>query len=143
TCRASTGWVRRATPMLEPGLEAAVEERVTDELSAVALGSGDVAVLGTPAVLALAERAACAAIAGRLGEGETSVGTWVELSHLAPTSVGGSVIARARLVDVEGPKLTFEFSVADGTGEIARGTHRRSVVERERFVRSAEKRSGS
>ena len=129
--------------MLEPGLEAAVEERVTDEMSAVALGSGDVAVLGTPAVLALAERAACAAIAGRLGEGETSVGTWVELSHLAPTPVGGSVTAYARLVDVEGPKLTFEFSVADGAGEIARGTHRRSIVERERFVRSAQKRSAS
>src|SRR5207248_1568418 len=104
TSRALHGCVRLATPMLEPGLEAAVEERVTDELSAVALGSGDVAVLGTPAVLALAERAACAAIAGRLGEGETSVGTWVELSHLAPTPVGGSVTARARLVDVEGPK---------------------------------------
>ena len=129
--------------MLEPGLEATVEERVTEEMSAVALGSGDVAVLGTPAVLALAERTACAAIDGRLGEGETSVGTWVELSHLAPTPVGGTVTANARLAEVDGPSLTFEVSLSDGSGEVARGTHRRAVVERERFRRSAERRSAS
>jgi predicted thioesterase len=106
-------------------------------MTAVALGSGEVPVLGTPAVLALAERAACAAIEGRLGEGETSVGTWVELSHLAPTPVGASVTARARLVEVEGRKLAFEFSLTDGSGEVARGRHRRVVVQRDRFLESA------
>src|SRR5205085_11158221 len=60
------GRVRLATPMLEPGLDATVQDRVTESMTAVAFGSGDVPVLGTPAVLALAERAACAAIEGRL-----------------------------------------------------------------------------
>ena len=123
---------------MEAGLEATIEETVTDAMTAVALGSGDVAVLGTPAVLALAERAACSAIAGRLGEGETSVGTRVELSHLAPTPVGAIVTARARVTEVEGRKLTFEFDVSDGSGEVARGTHRRVVVARDEFARSAE-----
>jgi predicted thioesterase len=127
--------------MVEPGLEAIVQERVTDAMTAASLASGDVPVLGTPAVLALAERAACAAINGELGEGETSVGTWVELSHMAPTPVGGTVTATARLTHVDGRKLAFDLSVSDGSGEIARGTHRRVVVEKERFVRSADERS--
>jgi predicted thioesterase len=124
--------------MLEPGLEATIEERVTEAMTAAALGSGDVAVLGTPAVLALAERAACRAIEGRLGEGETSVGTWVELSHLAPTPVGATATAHARLTDVDGRRIEFEISISDGGGEIARATHRRAVVDRDRFLRTAE-----
>jgi len=123
--------------MLEAGLEATVEERVTDAMTAAALGSGDVPVLGTPAVLALAERAACAAIEGRLGEGETSVGSSVELAHVAPTPVGANVTVRARLTGTAGRKLAFEFSLSDGSGEVARGTHSRVIVKREDFLRAA------
>jgi predicted thioesterase len=126
--------------MLEPGLEATVEERVTEAMTAEALGSGDVPVLGTPAVLALTERAACAAVAGALDDGHTSVGSWVELWHLAPTRVGATVSAHARLTEVSRRKLLFEFSVSDQTGEVARGTHQRVVVEVERFLSSAEDR---
>jgi predicted thioesterase len=123
--------------MLEPGLQATVEELVTESMTAAALRSGDVPVLGTPAVLAMAERAACAAIDGRLGGGETTVGSWVELSHLAPTPVGSPVSAEARLTGVRGRTLTFDVSVRDRGGEVARGTHRRVVVVREKFVDSA------
>ena len=123
--------------MLEAGLEATVEERVTDAMTAAALGSGDVPVLGTPAVLALAERAACAAIEGRLGEGETSVGSSVELAHVAPTPVGATVTVRARLTGTEGRKLAFSFSLSDGSAEVARGTHSRVIVKREDFLRVA------
>jgi predicted thioesterase len=123
--------------MIEAGLEATVEERVTDAMTAVALGSGDVPVLGTPAVLALAERAACAAIEGRLADGETSVGSSVELNHLAPTPVGATVTAWARLTGSEDRKLGFEFSLSDGSGQIARGTHTRIIVKREDFLRTA------
>jgi len=122
--------------MLEPGLEATVEETVTDGMTAEALGSGDVPVLGTPAVLALAEKAACAAIEGGLDDGWTSVGTWAELSHVAPTPVGEDVRATARLKEIDGRKLTFEFSVHDGSVEIAFGTHGRVLVDRDRFLRS-------
>ena len=121
--------------MLEPGLDATVQDRVTESMTAVAFGSGDVPVLGTPAVLALAERAACAAIEGRLDEGDTTVGSAVELAHLAPTPVGSSVRARARLTRVDGRKLEFEFSVSDDSGEVARGRHGRVIVSREEFLR--------
>jgi fluoroacetyl-CoA thioesterase len=122
---------------LEPGLQGEVTGRVDESRTAVALGSGDVPVLGTPAVLALAEAAALAAVAGRLGDGATTVGTWVELEHLAPTPAGAAVSARATLVAVDGRTLEFEFEVADGAGPVARGRHRRAVVDRARFLDTA------
>ena len=128
--------------MLEPGLEATIEERVTDAMTAEALGSGDVPVLGTPAVLALAERAACAAIQDGLEAAAATVGSWVELWHVAPTRVGATVTGAARLIEVDARKLVFEFTLSDEAGEIARGIHRRVIVDREGFVRSAEERAG-
>jgi predicted thioesterase len=128
---------------LEAGLAATVEQTVAPAMTAEALGSGDVPVLGTPAVLALAERAAVQAVAGRMEAGQTSVGSWVELSHLAPTPVGATVTATARLVKVRGRDLTFEVSVHDRTGEVARVRHRRVLVRRDQFTKSAQARAGS
>ncbi|MBI4261285.1 MAG: thioesterase [Actinobacteria bacterium] len=125
-----------------PGLEGTAETEVTEELTAPALGSGDVDVLGTPAVLALAERAAVRALEGRLGPDRTSVGSWVELTHLAPTPRGARVRATARLVEVEGSRLTFEFSVSDPAGEVATGRHGRVVVPRGPFLETASARGG-
>jgi predicted thioesterase len=122
--------------MLEPGLEATIEETVTEAMTAEALGSGDVPVLGTPAVLTLVEKAAVAAIAGELEDGQTSVGSRVDLSHIAPTPVGGHVRATARLVEIVTRKLLFEFSVSDDHTEVANGTHRRVIVDRTRFLGS-------
>ena len=73
---------------LEPGLEAAFRYTVTEADTAAAVGSGDMPVLATPRVLALAERATVAAVAGALEAGATTVGTRVELDHLAPSPVG-------------------------------------------------------
>jgi fluoroacetyl-CoA thioesterase len=122
--------------MLEPGLEATIEETVTEAMTAEALGSGDVPVLGTPAVLALIEKAAVAAIADELEPDQTSVGSRVELNHLAPTRVGGHVAASARLVEVVARNLMFEFSVSDERTEVANGTHRRVIVDRAHFLGS-------
>lgn len=119
---------------LEVGLEGSVTLTVGDADTAVALGSGDVAVLGTPRVLALAEQAAVAAVRDALPQGRTSVGSWVELHHLAPTKVGATVTATARLESTNGRRLEFGFSVTEGTEEVARGRHRRSVVARDRFA---------
>lgn len=127
--------------MLEPGRQATVEETVTEEMTAPELGSGDVPVLGTPAVLALVEAAAMAAVADALEPGATSVGTSVELDHLAPTPVGGTVTATAALAEVDGRRLAFRFEVTDGAGPVARGTHVRTVVDRERFLGTARARS--
>jgi len=126
--------------VLQPGREATIEDVVTDEMSAERLGSGDVPVLGTPAVLALAERAAIASLAGELDPGRTTVGARVDLLHLAPTPVGSPITAMARLEGVDGPRLSFRFEVSDPSGVIARGTHLRVVVERDPFVAGAERR---
>ncbi len=126
---------------LEQGMESTVEETVTGEMTAEALGSGDVPVLGTPAVLALIERAAVEAVAGRLGRGQTSVGAAVELQHLAPTPVGSPIMATVRLTSLDGRRLGFDFEVSDGRGVVTRGHHRRVVVDRESFLASVGTRS--
>jgi fluoroacetyl-CoA thioesterase len=122
---------------LRPGLAARVVLTVTDADTAQALGSGDVPVLGTPRVLALAEAATVAATAGRLPSGSTTVGTRVELAHLAPTPVGRTVAAEAILSTVDGKRLTFNFAVHDGAEVAARGEVERVVVDRERFMKKA------
>ena len=123
-----------------PGLSATVEREVTPEMTAEALGSGDVAVLGTPAVLTLAEAAAVAAVARRLDEGSTTVGSWVEVHHLAPTPVGATVSATATLVSVEGRRLTFDITVSDPAGDVAEVRHTRAVVPRGPFLATARSR---
>lgn len=123
--------------MIRAGLRATVEETVTEEMTAERLGSGDVAVLGTPAVLALVEGAAVAAVTDALERGTTTVGARVELDHVAPTPVGLALTATAELVDVDGRKLRFSFEVADPAGPVARGTHTRVIVERRSFLAQA------
>ena len=118
---------------LESGLTATVSMTVTADDTAVALGSGDVEVLGTPAVLALAERAAVAAVAGRLPQERTTVGSRVELDHLAPTRVGATVTATATLVEADGNRLEFRIGVAENGQEVARVVHRRVIAARARF----------
>lgn len=125
---------------IEPGLHAAIEHTVADTDTAVALGSGDVAVLGTPAVVALCERAAVAAISGVLDDAQTSVGTNVTIDHLAPTVVGRLVKVRATLAAVDGRALSFTVEASDASGPIASGTHTRVVVDRARFLGAAEQR---
>ena len=117
--------------VLEPGLSAVVEEIVTDSDTAVALGSGDVEVLGTPRVLALLE---AASLAGALDPALTTVGTRVELDHLAPSPVGATVRAGAELVEVAGGRLTFQVRMSQAGRDVARGRVVRAVVDRDRFA---------
>jgi len=110
---------------------------VSDADTAVAFRSGDVPVLATPRVVSLAEEASVQAVAGALGEGQTTVGYRVQLDHLAPTAVGGRVDAEATLETVESRRLTFRVSVNDGRGLVAAGRITRVVVERSRFLEKA------
>lgn len=105
--------------------------------TAVALGSGDVPVLGTPKVVALAEEAAVAALADTLEPGRTSVGTAIRLEHLAPTRVGATVEASASVVSIDGRTVDFAVSVVEGSTVVATGSHTRVVVDRERFLAGA------
>ncbi|MGW5561662.1 thioesterase family protein [Micromonospora sp. NPDC003944] len=124
-------------PAFAPGLTAQVELTVTDADTAQAVGSGDVPVLGTPRVLALAEAATVAATATGMPPGSTTVGTRVELEHLAPTVVGRTVRAQALLATVDGRRLSFEVTVSDGDQTVARGRVDRILVDRGRFVERA------
>ncbi|RLP87026.1 MULTISPECIES: thioesterase family protein [unclassified Micromonospora] len=121
-------------PAFAPGLTAQVELTVTDADTAQAVGSGDVPVLGTPRVLALAEAATVAATATTMPSGSTTVGTRVELEHLAPTVVGRTVRAQALLAAVDGRRLSFEVTVTEGDETVARGRVERILVDRQRFV---------
>jgi fluoroacetyl-CoA thioesterase len=131
---------RRRIPAI--GLEATVEESVTEAMTAAWLGSGDVPVLGTPMVLALVERAAVEAVRGHLPPGTTTVGASVALAHQAPTPIGAKVRAHVVLDQVDGRRLRFRFTVSDPAGEAASGTHVRVVVDRERFKGDAQSRAG-
>ncbi len=111
--------------------EASVE--VTPELTARHLGSGTVAVFATPEMVRLMERAAVNALKPYLAAGQQSVGTMVNVRHLAATPVGATVTARARLVAIEGRRLTFEVRAHDGTDLIGEGVHERALIDLARF----------
>jgi predicted thioesterase len=110
---------------------------VAEADTAIALKSGQVPVLATPRVVALCEEATCVAVSGALEDAETTVGMRVQLDHLAPTAVGGSVTADATLEKIEGRRLVFTVSVSDTHGLIAAGKITRVVVEVDRFLKKA------
>jgi predicted thioesterase len=118
----------------QPGLAAEVVAPVTETDTAIALGSGDVPVLGTPRVVALCEEAAIKAIDSSLDPGTTSVGMRIQLDHVAPTSVGHKVRAEATLERVEGRRLTFAVSMRDERGLVAVGKVTRVLVDIDRFM---------
>ena len=118
----------------DPGLAGDRTLVVADAHTASRLGSGTVDVLGTPAVLALAEGACCDAIAGDLAADETSVGVWAEVEHLRAVPVGEQVCARATLVGHHGRRLEFTVVVEHADETVARVRHRRLLVDRERFL---------
>jgi fluoroacetyl-CoA thioesterase len=122
---------------LVPGLRAAFDHTVADQDTAVALGSGDVPVLATPRVLALAERATVAAVAGAIGPGATTVGVRVELEHLAASVVGAAVRVSAELERVDGRVLEFAVELRDGARLAARGRVTRVLVDRDAFLATA------
>jgi predicted thioesterase len=118
---------------MQPGLTGTADLHVTPADTATALGSGDVDVLGTPRVVALAEAATVAAVRSALDPAETTVGTRVELDHLRPSRVGALVRADAELVDVDGRRLIFAVEVIEDGAVVARGTVVRARVQRDRF----------
>jgi fluoroacetyl-CoA thioesterase len=122
---------------LELGLQAAFRHTVTEADTAVAVGSGELPVLATPRVLALAERATVAAVAGALQAGATTVGVRVELEHLAPSLVGADLAVEAVLERVDGRRLAFAVRVRDGGRLVARGMVTRVVVDSGAFLGDA------
>jgi fluoroacetyl-CoA thioesterase len=109
---------------------------VTDDDTAIALGSGSLPVLATPRLLAWCEAATCAEIVPALSEGETSVGTRVELEHLAASPVGAEVEVTAETAYVDGRLHRFTVAARHTTGGkvVASGEVTRVVVDGERFM---------
>ena len=101
---------------------------------AVTMGSGDLEVFATPAMVALMENAAMNAVAKALPQGATTVGAEINTTHVKPSAIGVKVRATATLTAVDGRKLTFEVEACDEVGTIGKGTHVRYIVDKERFM---------
>ena len=122
------------TKKIEIGLKHTSELMVTDSVTAIAMGSGDMPVLATPAMMALMENAAMLAIAESLPEGCTSVGGHIESSHLRPSKMGDIITVIAEVVKVVGKKVEFKVAAYSGETLLGEGTHLRFIVDKERFM---------
>lgn len=127
---------------LEPGLTHEVTISVRDDDTAAALASGSVPVLATPRLIGLMEEAAALAAQSALPEGQTTVGTRVDVRHLAATPVGMRVTARAELIEAAGRALRFRVEARDERELVADGTHERAIVDRQRFLERVAKKAG-
>ena len=119
---------------IEVGLQGLAEALVEQADTAKEVGSGDLLVYATPCMVALMEGAAYESIAPYLAEGESPVGTKMDVTHLSATPVGMSVRAESVVTAVEGRKVTFSITAYDEAGEIGRATHERVVIKTERFL---------
>lgn len=116
------------------GMKGEASTLVEKEDTAQYVGSGSLLVYATPCLAALMEGAACAAIEEALPQGQTSVGTALNLEHLSATPVGLDVRASAEVTAVDGRKITFAITAFDEAGEIGRATHTRVLVNSEKFL---------
>lgn len=119
---------------MEIGLKYESTTVVSAANTAATLGSGDMDVFATPAMVALMENAAMLAVKDHLPEGSATVGTQISTSHLKASPLGASITASAELIEVDGRRLTFAVKAWDEKGTIGEGTHTRFVVDRERFL---------
>ena len=120
--------------MIEIGLKHISELTVTDDVTAISVGSGDMPVHATPMLLALMENAAMLAVKEELPEGCTTVGGYISSSHLKPSKIGEVVKAEAEVTKVEGKKIEFKVAAYSGETLLGEGTHLRFIVEREKFM---------
>lgn len=119
------------------GMKGEASTLVEREDTAQLVGSGDLLVYATPCMAALMEGAACDAIASALPEGQTTVGTLLNLEHLSATPVGLEVRAEAEVTEVDGKVISFHLHAFDEAGEIGRGTHKRVIVNSQKFLDKA------
>ncbi len=118
---------------IAPGIGKEKTVTVTEDMTAKHLGSGTVAVLATPYMIALMENTSHQAVAPYLPEGQTTVGVLVNVRHLAATPLGMTVRIRTELVAVDGRKLTFQVEAYDAVDKCGEGTHERMIIDLARF----------
>ena len=120
--------------MIKVGLKHESKTVVSTTNTANTLGSGDMEVFATPAMIALMENAAMMAVAPHLDEGASTVGIEMATSHIKASPIGATITASAELISAEGRKLSFKVKAWDEQGVIGEGNHTRFVVDRERFL---------
>ncbi len=119
---------------LKKGLSSQSSVTVSAGNTAAAMGSGDLDVFATPAMVALMENAAMKAVADALPEGSTTVGAEMNVTHIKPSGLGAEIVATAVLTGVEGRNMTFNVGASDSEGIIGEGIHIRYAVDRRRFM---------
>ena len=119
---------------MEKGIKNIKTVTVTPDKTAEAMGSGILPVFATPAMVALMENTAAESVEALLPEGSTSVGTLINVKHLAADPVGAEVTCESELVEVDGRKLAFEIKVSDCEGVVGEAYHERFVVDKTRFM---------
>lgn len=123
------------------GTKHEVKITVTKEVTAAAMHSGSLEVFSTPFMVALMEQASCELLQKLLPEGITSVGTALNIQHLAATAVGVEVRAIATLTSFDGRKATFDVEAYDNAGLIGKGTHERFSIKIDKFLQKAQERA--
>ena len=124
--------------MIPVGAKGRADMTVTPDKTAAAVGSGSLEVFATPWMCAMMELAACNALAPYYDEGQSSVGTKLDISHDAATPVGMNVCAEAEVVEVDRRRIVFRVAAWDETGLIGKGAHERFLIDAERFLAKVE-----
>ncbi len=124
--------------MLTKELQYISELTVDEEVTALTMGSGDLPVLATPALVALMENSAMKAVAPELDNTQTTVGAQIEVKHLKPSRIGATIKSKAVLVNIDGKKLSFQIEATDNGILIATASHIRFIVDRKRFMERLE-----
>lgn len=119
---------------IETGVKNTKELTVTDELTAAKMGSGLAPVYATPCMIALIEGTAAESVETFLEEGQGTVGTKVEVEHLAATPIGMKVRCETELIEVDRKRLLFKAEVYDETGLVGKGQHERFIIDNARFM---------
>ena len=119
---------------IEIGIKGLAQALVEQEDTAKTVGSGDLLVYATRCMVALMEGAACESIAPFLADGESSVGTMMNVSHTSATPVGMEVRAESVVTAIDGRKITFEIVAYDECGQIGRAVHERVIIKADRFL---------
>jgi predicted thioesterase len=123
--------------MITVGIKGKEEIVVTAENTAKVVGSGELEVFATPAMATLMEKTAYKSVAPYLEEGQGTVGTSLNIRHLAATPVGMTVTCESELIEIDRKRLVFSLKVSDGVDIIGDGTHERFIISNEKFMSRA------
>lgn len=123
---------------LKVGITGEAKTIVSDNNTAIALGSGGVPVFATPSMIALMENAALSSVAEYLPEGSSTVGISITSSHISATPLGMEVIAKCELVEIDGKRLVFKVEAYDAVDKIGEGSHERFIINVEKFMKKNE-----